>query len=141
MNRPRLPLTIFALVAAVALAVALPAAAEWREPITSPLWALKSAPGTLRWIEIHNLRSAPADGMFHVEVLERRTADPAWQIKHRAGHLAVTDAALRASIVKPLKRGAVYPETYDSAYAKWVKDKEAGQARVCDSTILACLPK
>lgn len=131
----------FVLVAVVALGVALAASAEWREPITSPLWALQSAPGTLRWIEIHNLRSAAADGVFHVEVLERRTADPAWQIKHRAGHMAVTDAALRASIVKPLKRGSVYPETYDYAYAKWVKDKEAGQARICDSTILACLPK
>ena len=127
-----------ALPAALLLA-ALPAAAYWTAALDQPLWSLPAPPGQLRWLIIHNLATAPAEGIFHVEVLERRRSDPPWKFTRPAAHLAVTGTALRASILKPLRRGLVYPETYDAAFAQWQRERAAGHAAVCDTSIDACL--
>lgn len=127
------------LLTAAAALLSFSAAASWQGPVTSEIWALPSPPGVVRWIVIHNLASAQADGMFHIEVLERKAGDPAWKFKHLAKHMAVTEAALRASIVRPRKRGMVYPETYDYSLAQWQRDQDAGRAAVCGSTIAECL--
>jgi uncharacterized protein DUF5086 len=104
------------------------------------LWSLAPQGDTLRWIEIHNLDEAGRSGVFHVEVLARRRGDPAWKVKHVAPHVAITTAALERSVVAPLTRGAVYPETFDAAYRKWQEARSAGgRAPVCDSTIDECL--
>ena len=106
------------------------------------LWSIAAEGKLTRWVEIHNLDEAKRSGLFHVEVLGRRQGDPTWKIQHIAPHLAVTAAALDRSVVKPLKRGAVYPETFDSAYAAWRKAKsEGGNAPVCESTVVECIRK
>lgn len=115
------------------------ALAQSAGPLNSALWSIQSPPGTVRWIEIHNLDSAARDGLFHLEVLERGASDPVWKIRHVCSHLAVTESALRASVLKPLSRGSVYPETYQSALARWKRDQSEGRAAICKSTIAMCM--
>jgi hypothetical protein len=93
-------------------------AAYWSGKISSPLWSIRSDEGKVRWIEIHNLATAAADGVYHLEVMERLRADPPSQFKSLARHMAVTEDALRASLVEPLGKGSVYPESYNDAYAR-----------------------
>jgi hypothetical protein len=81
----------------------------------SGIWALSPDGDHLRWVEIHDLDEARRSGVFHVEVLARRSADPAWKVDHVVPHLAVTAAALRRSVRGPLARGGVYPEAFDTA--------------------------
>ena len=121
--RPVLPLLL-------SLSLCAPALADWCGPIEQPLWSLPAAPG---------LSSAAADGLYHVEVLERRQGQQPWQFQRLAAHLALTEQALRASIVAPLKRGGVYPESYQFAYRQWQERQAAGQAPVCRRTVDECL--
>ena len=106
------------------------------------LWSLPAIGDADRWVEIHNLDAARASGIFHVEILSRRHGAPAWQVKHVAPHLAITRAALERSVVKPLKSGAVYPESFDSAYQVWLRDERAGKHPfVCGSSVDQCLKR
>jgi hypothetical protein len=114
-------------------------AAGWTGEVSSELWTLPSADGTSRWLEIHNLKGPRDEGLFHIEVLERDEGDPVWKFRRLAPHMAVTEAALRASIVKPLEKGSVYPESFDEAYRAWKSAGAAGYAFVCTSTVAACL--
>jgi Domain of unknown function (DUF5086) len=114
-------------------------AAYWSGKIASPLWSIRSDEGKVRWIEIHNLATAAADGVYHLEVMERMRADPPSQFRPLARHMAVTEAALRASLVEPLGKGSVYPESYDDAYARWKIAKAGNHAFVCKVSINACL--
>jgi Domain of unknown function (DUF5086) len=113
--------------------------AYWSGEISSPLWSIGAPSGSVRWLEIHNLNTAKADGLYHVEVLERRSIDPPWKFNSLAPHMALTEEALRASVVAPFKRGSVHPGTYDSAYATWKTAQAQNQAFVCKSTVAACL--
>jgi len=108
-------------------------------PIDSDLWSLSAPAGMQRWIEIHDRAAVPPGGVYHLEVLERRVGDPPWKLRHLAPHLAVTTAALRASILKPLRKGSVYPESFDAAYARWRELEARGAAPVCDTRIDRCL--
>jgi hypothetical protein len=115
------------------------AAADSPPAIDSDLWSLAAPAGMHRWIEIHDRAAVPPGGIYHIEVLERRVGDPPWKLRHLAPHLAVTTAALRASVLKPLRKGSVYPESFDAAYARWRELEARGAAPVCDSRIDLCL--
>lgn len=65
--RPVLPLLL-------SLSLCAPALADWSGPIEQPLWSLPAAPGLSRWLIVHNLSSAAADGLYHVEVLSAARA-------------------------------------------------------------------
>jgi len=106
------------------------------------LWSLQPAADADRWVEVHNLDEAKMSGIFHIEVLSRRRGAPAWQITHLAPHMAITRAALERSVVKPLKTGAVYPESFDSAFQVWLADERAGKhPSVCESSVDRCLKR
>lgn len=122
------------LVLAACGAAAAPPAA-----IDADLWSIAAPAGMRRWIEIHDRAAVPPGGVYHVEVLERRAGDPPWKLRHLAPHLAVTEAALRASVLKPLREGAVYPESFDAAYARWRQLEARGAAPVCGTRIGLCL--
>lgn len=128
-----------ALIAAVACLSVQATMAYWPGKISSPLWSIRSDEGKIRWIEIHNLPTAAADGVYHLEVMERMRADPPSQFKPLAPHMAVTEAALRASLVEPLGKGAVYPETYDDGYRRWRTAQAENHAFVCKVSINDCL--
>jgi len=115
------------------------AAADPPAAIDSDLWSLAAPAGMRRWIEIHHRAAVPPGGVYHLEVLERRVGEPPWKVRHLAPHLAVTTAALRASILKPLRKGSVYPESFDAAYARWRELEARGAAPVCDTRIDRCL--
>lgn len=125
--------------AAGLIVAACSAAADPPAAIDSDLWSLAAPAGMRRWIEIHDRAAVPPGGVYHVEVLQRRIGDPPWKLRHLAPHLAVTTAALRASILEPLRRGSVYPESFDAAYARWRELEARGAAPVCDTRIDRCL--
>jgi hypothetical protein len=113
--------------------------AYWSGKISTPLWSIGAPSGTVRWLEIHNLATAKADGLYHIEILERRSIDPPWKFRSLARHMAVTEEALRASAIAPFKRGSVYPETYDAAFEEWKIANASNNAFICKTTIAACL--
>ena len=115
------------------------AIAAWSGVIANEIWQLPPSPTGSRWLVIHNLGSAETDGVYHVEVLEQSVGAKDRNIKHIANHLAVTPTALRISIIKPLKRGAVYPESFEYAYAEWKKQKVQGNAAVCNTSVVECM--
>ena len=128
-----------ALIAVAACLAAQVCAAYWSGKIASPLWSIRSDEGKVRWIEIHNLATAAADGVYHLEVLERFSAAPVSQFKPLARHMAVTEAALRASLVEPLGKGSVYPESYAEAFSRWRAAQAENHAFVCKVSINDCL--
>ncbi len=127
------------MLAACLILAACGAAADQPAAIDSDLWSLAAPAGMRRWIEIHDRAAVAPGGVYHVEVLERRLGDPRWKVRHLAPHLAVTAPALRASILKPLRHGSVYPESFDAAYARWRELEARGTAPVCDTRIDLCL--
>jgi hypothetical protein len=102
------------------------------------LWQI-APQGTLsRWIEIHNLEEAKRSGVFHIEVLGQRKAKTRQPLQHLKSHMAITLNALKRSVVRPLRSGSVYPESFDGAYARWRALPEP-ERQVCDRTITECL--
>jgi hypothetical protein len=117
-----------------AAGVAKPAVPGDRE-----VWEVASDSKTVTWLVIHNLAEGKTSGLFHIEVLERQKTEPAWRFKRLAAHMAITQAALRASVRKPLGSGRVYPEQFDQAFARWQAQRDTGGAPICEQTVLACL--
>jgi hypothetical protein len=103
------------------------------------IWEIAGKGGLRRWIVIHNLDEAKGTGIFHIEVIGREKGRPSWDIRRICNHMAVTQGALARSVLRPLKSGAVYPESFDDAYARWKKDAEAGNRVICDRSVLECL--
>lgn len=103
------------------------------------IWAIAAPDGETRWIVIHDLAEGVRTGTFHVEVLARRSGAPAWDVRHIQPHMAVTKAALERSVLRPLTRGAVYPESFDAAYEAWRAQDDGAGGTVCSTTVTACL--
>jgi hypothetical protein len=105
---------------------------------TAGLWQIASKGPLTRWIEIHNLEEAKQSGVFHIEVLGRAQGKARGPVEHVRSHMAITPAALLRSVLKPLKTGSVYPESFNSAHARWLSLPAAARA-VCDRNVVACL--
>ncbi|MDO9105645.1 MAG: DUF5086 family protein [Methylovulum sp.] len=103
------------------------------------IWSFSATKKLHRWVIIHNLEEAKTTGIYHIEVIARGLHDPAWQIQHLARHIAITETALAASVLKPLTKGAVYPESFDGAYRAWQRENQGQGGTVCRQTVLACL--
>ena len=129
----------FTIIAVLACLFSQTSGAYWSGKISSPLWSISAPSGSVRWLEIHNLNTAKADGLYHIEVLEKRSPDPPWKFKSLAHHMAVTEQALRASAIAPFKRGSVNPATYDAAFEKWKSAHANNNAFICETTVMACL--
>lgn len=105
------------------------------------IWSVSATKKQNRWIVIHNLDQAKTTGIYHIEVIGRDIRAPTWQIQHLANHIAITEAALVASVLKPLTKGAVYPESFDSAYRAWQSQNQGQGGVICKQPILECLAK
>lgn len=105
------------------------------------IWSISGTADENRWIIIHNLQEGNETGIYHIEVIARKTNNPKWKIKHVVKHMAITRVALLKSIKKPLEKGFVYPETFDDALRKWQKEDKGKGGNVCDSTIEKCIKK
>ena len=107
----------------------------WAKPITLGAWSLDGPQGIKRWLFVHAVPS-DKDPNFHIEVLQAKSDDPAWQFDRLMPHMAISEAALRRSIVGQLKRRPPYPEAYDVAYRSWL---ESARREVCATTVTECL--
>jgi len=123
----------------ICLGVLGSARAAWDAAIATPYWRIESPAGTIRWIEIHDLDAGRTTGLYHVQVLERELQSPPWKFRSLASHMALTESALRASIIDIAEERSVYPETFESGYSTWKEREAAGDAPVCKSEVTRCL--
>ena len=105
------------------------------------IWSIKGSDKEQRWIVIHNLAEGKSTGIYHIEVIQQDAGAPAWQFEHLARHMAITEDALKRSVLKPLNRGAVYPEPYDDALSKWTAKNSGNGGEVCHTSVLDCISK
>ncbi len=103
------------------------------------IWALPDTAKLKRWVIIHNLAEAKTSGVYHIEVIARGVKDPVWKIQHLADHLAINATALSASVVKPLTTGDVYPESFNSGFARWQQENNGQGGAICTTTVLECI--
>lgn len=128
-----------AVAAALTLLSGTALSSEWSRAIDHEIWKLSSQAGTHRWLIIHSKEQKDALPLYHVEVLERKSGEKPWHFKRLAAHMAITEEALKRSVIKPLDKGAVYPESYEAAYAEWKKINAQGVAAVCRTSVNECL--
>lgn len=98
-------------------------------------WELPYEKETKRWVVIHNLDSAKEDGIFHIEVLNRKKSDEPWQVQRLKYHMAITHEAFIKDLVQPTK-GKVHPDPYIGEYRNWLKSADK---LVCKTSILQCI--
>ena len=103
------------------------------------IWSIQGTAEKNMWVIIHNLKEAKDTGVFHIEVIARKVDDPAWKIEHVVKHMAITKIALSASVLKPLHKGAVYPETFDNAFEEWRNQNSGRGGYVCTTSIIDCM--
>ena len=121
------------------LGVSTLAGAAWNAPLSTPCWRVHSPAGVQRWIEIHDLAAGAATGVYHVQVLERRIGSHRWEFRSVVANMALTETALRASIVGVAKERSVYPETYQAGLQAWRALAARGEPPVCRSVLATCL--
>ena len=109
------------------------------ETNSTGIWSIAQTAQQNRWIIIHNLSEAQTTGIYHIEVIGRNKKAPIWQIEHLAKHIAINKPALLKSIIKPLKKGDVYPESFDNAFSMWQKENYGKGGAVCTSSVVECM--
>ena len=109
------------------------------KPITQTIWSLENTAKQNRWLIIHHLDDGNKTGIYHIEVIGKNKKDPAWKIQHLANHIAITKSALLASMIKPLSKGDVYPESFNDALSKWQKENEGKGGAICNTSVLDCM--
>ena len=119
----------------------MPAYAPAQDPALNGagIWSIADTPGMSRWIVIHDPGTTQTKDIYHIEVIGRETGAPAWRVVRLVPHMAITERALRDSIVEPLQGGAVYPESFDDAYAAWRAQNGGAGGSVCTSTVIECM--
>ncbi|MGB8356498.1 MAG: DUF5086 family protein [Chthoniobacteraceae bacterium] len=98
------------------------------------MWVVDETAKTVTWVEIHQTDDTQTTGIFHVSVYLRGKnprSDALW-VCH---HLAITREALERSLIRPLKRLGLYPESFEAGYHDWQQDQKKGTAFVCTTTI------
>ena len=103
------------------------------------IWSIADTEKEKRWIVIHNLDEGKSTGIYHIEVIQKATDAPSWQIVRLKKHIAITAEALKRSIIKPLNKGAVYPEPFNDALAEWERKNGGKGGNVCKSSVIDCI--
>ena len=103
------------------------------------IWSIAGTAEKNMWVVIHNFKEAKQTGIYHIEILARGSNEPDWKVEHVVKHMAITRSALAAGVVKPLNKGAVYPETFDDAYKEWQKQNSGKGGIVCTSSLGQCM--
>jgi len=102
-------------------------------------WQLPGTPSEDRWLEVHDVEVHDANTLFHVSVLSREKGRPIWSLKHVVPHMAITEAALRRSVIGPTpKQRMSYPEQYDAGYRQWRELRARANAPICQTSVLEC---
>ncbi len=103
------------------------------------IWSIEGTDKHDRWVIIHGLTKSIGSGIFHIEVIAREKSAPKWDIERLVNHLAITEKALKSSIIKPLNSGSVYPEPFDNAYDQWLKSNSGKGGVVCSTSVIKCM--
>lgn len=103
------------------------------------IWEIKGEKDKITWVVIHNPDGARKSGIVHIEVIARKKGAPEWSVEHVCNHMAITEEALSKSVIRPLKTGKVYPESFDSAYSEWQEQAGKGNKVVCTTSLAECL--
>lgn len=103
------------------------------------IWAIQGTKDKNVWIIIHNLKEAQRTGIFHIEVVARKKNGPPWKVEHLVKHMAITEGALSASVLMPLEKGSVYPETFDTYFKEWRRQNSGKGGPVCSASIAECM--
>ena len=106
---------------------------------TEGIWSLLNSKNEKRWIVIHNISQSAKSGVYHIEDLSLGKGEPVWKVHHLVNHMAITQEALLRSIIAPLKKGAVYPEAFDSAYKDWQSKNAGAGGVICKTQVSQCL--
>ena len=109
------------------------------EVFSSAFWEIAGKPGYLTWVEIHNLKEAPASGIAHISIHARKKGAPVWEFVWLRPHLAISADALKRSVLRPLKIRGAYPERYQDAFHRWEEEKKKGTATICETSIAEAL--
>jgi hypothetical protein len=102
-------------------------------------WQIRGTPVESRWIEVHKVDEWNGAKIYHIEVLGRGKGNPAWHLRHLLAHMAITETALRRSVVRQSRERAVYPETFDGGYAEWRQLNASGRAQICERSVEECM--
>lgn len=103
------------------------------------VWSIAGTTEKNMWIVIHNIKKAQETGIYHIEVLARGFNDPVWKVEHVVNHMAITQSALAMSVVEPLNKGEVYPETFDNAYKHWQNTNSGKGGFICTTHLAECM--
>jgi hypothetical protein len=103
------------------------------------IWELSGTATEERWLELHLIEGEGQNAVYHVSILSRHVGDPVWKLTHVVPHMAITDAALRRSVIRlATRKRASYPETYDGAYRQWLQLQAKGNAPICVTSVIEC---
>ncbi len=107
--------------------------------VQESMWDLPATPSEDRWLEVHQVEGTGANTLIHISVLSRRKERPVWDSRHIIPHMAITQAALRQSGIRPApKKLMSYPETYNEGYRQWRELRAQGNAPICETSVLDC---
>jgi hypothetical protein len=109
------------------------------EANTTGIWSITHTAKQNRWLIIHNLTEAQTTGIYHIEVIGRDKKALIWHTNTLAAHIAINKTALLKSIIKPLKKGNVYPESFDDALSEWQKENDGKGGAVCTTSVIECM--
>lgn len=105
----------------------------------SGIWSMADTADMHRWLVIHEPDRGRKTGIYHIEVIGRKKSDPAWKIIRLVNHMAITEQALKKSIVTPLDKGAVYPEAFQDALRQWQSLNNGKGGAVCRTSVTQCM--
>jgi len=103
------------------------------------IWSIQGTAEKKMWVVIHNLNQAKVTEIYHIEIIARGVKEPAWKIDHVVTHMAITKSALAASVLKPLNKGAVYPESFEAAFNDWKTQNSGNGGDICKTNICDCM--
>ncbi len=108
----------------------------------SKIWSIKPfEPGRKYWCIIRDVEKIDSGTVYHIEVVYRDSGSPVYSVTKIIPHMAITQDALKLSVIKKLKRGDIYPEQYDEARKKWEVERKKGEIKICGSSVYECFEK
>jgi len=91
------------------------------------------------WVIIHDMENSVNNGVYQIQVIGRIHDAPVWQVERLVRHMTITEKAFKASVKTPLTKGAVYPKSFDNAYASWRQENNGSGGMIYDTTVLECM--
>ncbi len=105
----------------------------------SKIWSIKPfESGRKYWCIIRDQEKMEKGMVYHIEVVYRDLGSQVYNVIKIIPHMAITEVALKSSVIKKLKRGDVYPEQYEEARKQWEMDRANGDLNICRSSIYEC---